>query len=168
MSMERAIAKRFGLESPEDWMRHANPRSVITRFTTLPLLVLAVWSRVWLGWYSLIFVGVVVAWSMINPTLFAKQTKIDSWWSKCVAGEYFWANRDKFPVADYHYGVIRVLTFLQAAGGVFLIVGMYLLDVWMTIAGVVWVYLSKMWFLDRMVWIYEEMKDHAGELERGT
>lgn len=166
MAVERKIARGFGLESHEDWMKHANPCSVITRFITLPLLVLAVWSRVWVGWYSLAFVALVGVWSAINPTFFAKQTKIDTWWSKCVIGEYFWANRDRYLVAEHHYRIVRILTLLQAAGVIILATGMYLLDIWMTLAGVVWVYLSKMWFLDRMVWIYEELKDCATELEK--
>ncbi|MBE8540476.1 DUF6653 family protein [Geoglobus acetivorans] len=166
MAVEKKIARGFGLERPEDWMKHANPWSVITRFITLPLLVLAVWSRVWVGWYSLVFVVLVVVWSLINPTLFPKQTEISSWWSKCVIGEYLWANRDRYPVAEHHYGVIRIQTLLQAAGGVVLVAGMFLLDVWITIAGAVWIYLSKLWFLDRMVWIYEELKDCVTELER--
>jgi len=33
------------------WKRHANPWSVYTRFTCLPFIVLALWSRVWLGWW---------------------------------------------------------------------------------------------------------------------
>ena len=32
--------------------------------------------------------------------------------------------------------------------------------------GVVIVYFSKLWFLDRMVWLYEEMKDKEPEYKR--
>jgi hypothetical protein len=34
------------------WRRHANPWSGWTRVTVLPLLVLAIWSRVWIGWWA--------------------------------------------------------------------------------------------------------------------
>lgn len=54
MTLERKIAAAFNM-SEDAWARHANPWSVWTRIATaLPLLILAVWSRVWLGWRSLI------------------------------------------------------------------------------------------------------------------
>ena len=52
MNIERIIANIFKMDE-STWMRHANPWSVGTRFTVLPLLILAIWSRVWLGWFSL-------------------------------------------------------------------------------------------------------------------
>jgi hypothetical protein len=39
------------------WRRHANPWSGWTRVTALPLLVLAIWSRVWIGWWAVLAVG---------------------------------------------------------------------------------------------------------------
>ncbi len=55
------------------------PWSLITRFATLPLLILAAWSRVWIGSLSLILVLLLVAWALLNPIVFPKNTKIDSW-----------------------------------------------------------------------------------------
>jgi hypothetical protein len=43
------------------WRRHANPWSGWTRVTALPLLVLAIWSRVWIGWWAMLAVWLV--WS---------------------------------------------------------------------------------------------------------
>ena len=40
-----------------------------------------------------------------------------------------------------------------------LIWGLWQLDAWPRVMGNVLVILSKLWFLDRMVWIYEDMKD---------
>jgi hypothetical protein len=34
----------------DTWERHANPWSVWSRTTVLPVLILAAWSRVWIGW----------------------------------------------------------------------------------------------------------------------
>lgn len=45
----------------------------------------------------------------------------------------------------------------------FVIWGVYVIDVWPTIFGVAVVYLSKLWFLDRMVWLCEDMKDATPE-----
>ena len=36
------------------------------------------------------------------------------------------------------------------------------IDFLLTIIGIIIVYLSKMWFLDRMVWIFEDMKKKQG------
>ena len=160
MNIEKRIANHFGLRTQEDWLKHANPWSVATRFVILPLLILAIWSRIWIGWYSLVFVLLLVVWSLVNPTLFPRCTKIDNWWSKSVLGEYFWSNRDNIPVPEHHYKVIKVLTFLQTVGGIVLTVGLYKLDILLTVIGTVSIYISKLWFLSRMVWIYEDMKSH--------
>lgn len=44
------------------------------------------------------------------------------------------------------------------------ILGVYLLESWPTILGTVMVYLGKLWFLDRMVWLWEDM----GREEKGN
>ncbi len=56
------VPRLFGLEG-EAWMRHANPASVWTRFAALPLLALALWSRVWIGWWALLPVAAALAWT---------------------------------------------------------------------------------------------------------
>jgi hypothetical protein len=48
-SLERLMAMDDGV-----WRRHANPWSGWTRVTVLPILVLAIWSRVWIGWWALL------------------------------------------------------------------------------------------------------------------
>ena len=49
MTLERKVAKVFNL-TDDNWMKHANPWSVWTRYSVLPLIVLAFWSRIWIGW----------------------------------------------------------------------------------------------------------------------
>lgn len=53
MTFERTIARPFGMDDAT-WLRHAHPWSVILRFTVLPLLILAFWNRLWLGWLAVI------------------------------------------------------------------------------------------------------------------
>lgn len=48
MTLERKIAQTFALDD-ETWLRHANPWSLVLRNTVLPHLILAFWSRLWLG-----------------------------------------------------------------------------------------------------------------------
>lgn len=43
-----AIAHFFQMDN-DTWKRHANPWCFWTRLTVIPLLFLAIWSRVWLG-----------------------------------------------------------------------------------------------------------------------
>ena len=62
----RKLAKAFGLDG-ETWMRHANPASVWTRFSVLPLLALAIWSRDWIGLWSLVPIAAAIAWMFVNP-----------------------------------------------------------------------------------------------------
>ena len=45
MTFEEKLSAVFGLDD-ETWMRHANPWSVWTRTTVLPVLVISFWSRV--------------------------------------------------------------------------------------------------------------------------
>lgn len=157
MSIEKQIAQVFNLQG-DSWMKHANPWSVWTRFATLPFLVLAVWSRIWIGWYCLIPIAVLVIWLIVNPTLFPKPKSLDHWGSKAVLGEKYWAERKQMPVPPHHQVPVLILTILQTIGGILLIIGLWQLQLSMTIMGTVIVYLAKMWFLDRMVWVYEDMK----------
>jgi len=156
MTLEKQIAKIFNLKG-DNWMKHANPWSVWTRFATLPFLIFAIWSRVWIGWYSLIPIIILIMWLVINPTLFKKPKSIDNWGSKAVIGEKYWSERKKNPVPRRHKVTIIILTILQTIGGIILMIGLWKLEVNLTIIGAITVYLSKMWFLDRMVWIYEDM-----------
>ena len=52
-----------------------------------------------------------------------------------------------------------VLGFGSAVGIIPLVWGLWSLDVTMTLLGLVLVVLPKVWFVDRMVWLYEDMKD---------
>lgn len=156
MTLEEKIAKIFKLTG-DNWLKHANPWSVWTRFATLPFLVLAIWSRAWIGWYSLIPISILIVWLALNPILFKKPKSFESWAAKSVLGEKYWSQRNKKAVPQHHHTPIIILTILQSLGGIILIIGLWRLDIHLTLLGIVTVYLSKMWFLDRMVWIYEEM-----------
>lgn len=158
MTLERNIAASFNMDEAT-WARHANPWSVWTRFTVLPLLILAIWSRAWLGWWCLIPVSIVVGWMWLNPQIFPKPNSTNNWASKAVLGERVWLNRDKVPVPKHHQRVPNILSVVSTSGVIFLIWGLSTLNVWPTLLGVALVYLGKLWFIDRMVWLYEDMKD---------
>lgn len=51
MTFDGKIANSFQMDD-DTWARHANPWSVFTHPSVLPLLIVAVWSRVWIRWWS--------------------------------------------------------------------------------------------------------------------
>ncbi len=157
MAIEKKIAKVFKLEG-DNWKKHANPWSVWTRFATLPFIVLAIWSRAWIGWYCLIPIVLLIFWLLINPTLFKTPKHFNSWGSKAVLGEKYWSERKTFAVPKHHNTPILILTILQMLGVVCLVFGLWQFNLYLTILGASLVYMAKMWFLDRMVWIYQDMQ----------
>lgn len=148
------IAKTFGLNDVT-WRRHANPWSVWTRMAAFPLLVLAVWSRDWIGWWSLVPLAVLIAWMWVNPRAFPPIDEPRSWASKGIYGEKMWAV-DKPPEAAGHRVAMRLLIALAAVGAGLLVWGLVVLDVWPTVFGVTLIFLSQLWQIDRFVQIYSE------------
>jgi hypothetical protein len=155
MTLDNTISKLF-LPDDESWLRHANPWSIWTRFATLPFVVLSIWSRVWLEWYCLVPILLLVLWIWLNPKLFSKPKSYDNWGSKAVLGERILMKRKDTPIPAKHHRIIVILNTLQVIGSLILIYGLYSLNIYITIHGVTFVYLAKMWFLDRMVWLYED------------
>ncbi|NEO26922.1 MAG: hypothetical protein F6K03_08510, partial [Kamptonema sp. SIO4C4] len=136
-----------------------------TRFTVLPLLIVAVWSRVWLGWGAIAPVLLVLLWTWVNPRLFPKPQSTRNWASKAVLGERVWINRNKVAVPEHHQTVPTILNLISGLGLPFLIWGLYHLSIWPTLLGTVLVYLGKIWFVDRMVWLYHDMQNATPEYQ---
>ena len=143
----------------EVWARHSNPWSVWARFSCLPLLALAIWSRTWFGWGSLIPVALALLWTWYNPRAFGPPTTTDNWASKGTFGERIFLNRKMIHIPRRHERAAKVLTIMSAIGAIILIYGLIGLDVWATICGLFVSIGPKVWFVDRMVWLYEDMKD---------
>jgi hypothetical protein len=165
MTFERKIAEAFSM-SDEVWIRHANPWSGWTRFfTVFPLLILSVWSRVWLGWWALVPIAIAVFWTWLNPRVFPEPQTTHHWISQGVLGERVWLNRDQIPVPQHHHRVPNILNAISALGGIVLIWGLIALNICATLFGFTVVTLGKLWFIDRMVWIYQDMKDANAEYQ---
>jgi hypothetical protein len=156
------IATLFQMDD-ETWTHHANPWSVWSRTTVLPALILAGWSRVWIGWWALLPGALALLWTWLNPRLFGKPASLDNWASKAVLGERIWVKRDEEPVPERHRLAPNVLNAVSAVGTLLVIWGVVRLAVWPTLLGAVLVYAGKLWFLDRMVWLHEDVKNAAPE-----
>ena len=154
----RAAERLMGMEDA-DWRRHANPLSVWTRFTCLPLIVLAIFVRQWIGWGALPLVLLAVAWTWINPRLFPPPDDFGSWAARGTLGERVFLARNQYDVPAHHIRMAHILTGLSALGLVPLIYGLVAFDAWATGAGLLAVILPKVWFVDRMVWIHADMTD---------
>lgn len=155
MDIFRASERLMSMDDAS-WRRHANPWSVYSRFTCLPLIVLAVWSRVWLGWWCLLPLALACLWTWANPRLFAAPERLDSWASRAVMGERIFLARKSAPVPAHHVRMALILTGASAAGAILLVWGLAVLDPGLTAAGVIGTVLPKVWFCDRMVWLYRD------------
>ena len=141
------------------WRRHANPWSGWTRVVTLPLLTLAIWSRVWIGWWSLVWIAVVLVWTWFNPRLFPAPTRLDNWMSRGVLGEQIWLNRNEQPIPPRHDRMAALLNYSAAAALAPWIWGMITLAFWPTLIGMIVTMLLKLWFVDRMAQLQYEAED---------
>ncbi|MBT3603376.1 MAG: hypothetical protein HOE48_00880 [Candidatus Latescibacteria bacterium] len=146
------------------WARHANPWSVWTRVVTgLPIMLLAVWSIRPLAWWSFASVGTACFWLWINPRLFSIPRNTDNWASKVTFGERVWLNRSTCPIPNHHAQWALFLSVVAGVGFLIAIVGAVFNMLLPTLSGGLVSWFGKMWFCDRMVWLYEDMKDVDSE-----
>lgn len=148
------VARTFRM-TDEAWMRHANPWSVHTRFAAIPAMILAIWSRVWIGWWALLPVVVVMVWLWLNPHVFPPVTTPRGWAATGIYGEKLWLrNRSRIP-PDYR-AVLRWLTVVGATGFALLVWGLVQLLGWPTVFGATLIVLAQLWRIDRLGRLYDE------------
>jgi len=159
MTLERKIAKVFNL-THENWMKHSNPWSVWTRYSVLPIIIFAFWSRIWIEWWCIIPGALSLLWMFFNPVFFKAPKSTKNWASKSVLGERVYLNRDNIALPKKHQLPIhKILNSISSAGMGIAIWATVVYSIWGAILGISLAYLGKSWFLDRMVWLYEDMKD---------
>ena len=162
MSIESRAAKFFHM-SDAVWERHANPWSVWTRYPCLPLLALAVWSRTWIGSASLIPIVLVCLWIWLNPRFFAKPKSTNHWASRAVLGERVLLGHERSDIPSHHLQAIRLLNLITFGGFLAAIYGLVVLDASAVYFGTTVTILGKSWFLDRMVWLYQDLSEANDE-----
>jgi hypothetical protein len=135
------------------WARHSNPLSGWSRVSILPLFALAIWSRVWLGWHAFWIVLLVVLWTWLNPRVFGPPKSDDAWMTQGVLGERIWLGRSSRPIPRHHVRMTRLLNIAAGLAVLILAIGLWRLDLGLTLAGLFTAMGAKLWFLDRMVWL---------------
>jgi hypothetical protein len=138
------------------WQRHANPWSVWTRVPIGPLLVLAVYARLWIGWWCLLAVALLVLWAWVNPRAFPPPQLLESWAARGVMGERLFLDRRAVPIPAHHLRAAQVLIALSLCGLPPTVYGLIVFDPWATAFGASLLFLGKLWFVDRMVWLHDE------------
>ena len=155
MDIGRLLERIMGMDDAT-WARHSNPLSGWSRVPILPLLALAIWSRVWLGWHAIWIIAIVVLWTWINPRLFRPPETDDAWMTQGVLGERIWLARTSHPIPRHHERIARLLNIAAGLGALILAIGLWRLDFGLTLAGLFTAIGAKLWFLDRMVWLRKD------------
>ena len=153
-----ASEKMMGMDDAT-WARHANPWSVYSRMTAMPLLSGAIVSRVWLGWWALIPLAVVIVWIWWNPRAFAAPAHTDHWAAHGTFGERVFLNRKTIAIPAHHTAWAYALAWVSAVGILPWVYGLWVINLWAVLLGIAVIVGGKLWFVDRMAWLYQDMKD---------
>ena len=142
------------------WLRHANPWSVWTRVITgLPVSLGAIWSFRLVGWWGLAWLTGAIVWLWLNPRIFPVPKNTNNWASKVTFGERIWLNRRAEPIPKHHSRWAMSLSVGAGIGFIVAVFGAAYHDILMTLVGGIGSWFSKMWFCDRMVWLYSDTQD---------
>ena len=78
-----------------------------------------------------------------------------------MLGETLWADRKKTSLPARHLVAPVVLSLVSAAGVPFMVWGLIVLDPWITAFGLAVQMAGKLWFLDRMALLYDDVSSAA-------
>lgn len=144
--------------SDATWSKHANPWSVYSRVLGGTFVFFALWSPFWIGYWGIAAILLAAAWTWLNPRLFSAPHDTSAWATKGVLGERAFLLRKETPVPRHHE--IAAFTASSIAGAFLFIavLGFVSQDFWL--ACVAWhaATVAKLWFCDRMVWLWADMR----------
>lgn len=152
-------AERLMTMDDATWARHANPLSAYSRITAGPFLFLAIWSPFWIGWWGLIPIAAAAFWTWLNPRLFPPPRSTKSWATRVVLGERVFLARKEVPIPEHHVRLGMISAYAAAPFVALFVLGLWRGDFWLAAAGFHAAILAKLWFCDRMVWLWNDMKD---------
>ncbi len=159
-----ALASLFHIDE-HTWERSANPWSVWTRIASWPLAMLALWSLHWIGWWALVPLGLLAAWHWLNPRIFPPPASTKTWAARAIMGERIYLMRAFRPIPVYHANAATLLSIGSAIGGLLMAAGLFVAEPWVYLAGCVTVGLCKFWFLDRLVWLFDDVSREVPEYQ---
>ncbi|MEL7688292.1 DUF6653 family protein [Citromicrobium bathyomarinum] len=164
MAIEKHVAGFFRLDD-QGWARHANPWSGWSRFATgMVLPILAIWSRVWIGWWAALAFAAVALWLWLNPRLFPPVDHDRGWMSRGVFGERAFIEHREIATGLISVRRANLFNLVAAFGLIPLAYGLWVLDPVATILGASISIAGKMLFMGEMVALYDRMKATHPEL----
>jgi len=140
------------------WRKYTTPCSIWIRFLILPMLIISMWSRVWIEHWSLALILLTFIWIWFNPRILPKQKSKNLWAMQAILGERIWLNRHRQLIPEQHFFVITALQIMVIISFLTCIAGIVILNLSLTFFGLTITYICMCWFLDRMVWLYKDDK----------
>jgi len=154
------LSERLMSMDESSWQRHSNPLSVYSRFSILPLFTIALATRELLGWWTLVALMLVSLWTWLNPRLFAAPKTTNNWASMGTFGERVYLHyKNEGLIPEHHLRACKKIVLLQIVGLPFWFYSLYAMDFALMILSTAWLMFTKTWFVDRMVWLYQDVKD---------
>lgn len=141
------------------WQRHAHPIGNWSGILIVPFLALAVWGRIWFGCWALIPLILTLIWIWLNVRIFLVPKRKNNWMSKGMMGEHVWDARKTIPIPPQHAKMVALLNSFLGIGFIPFAMGFYQLDVWMVITSTATTATVKLWFLDRLAWLFDDMNE---------
>lgn len=158
MDILKAAEKLMSMDE-KAWQRHSSPLSVYSRFSILPLFTVVLAFRDELGWWTLAALLLVSVWTWLNPRVFSAPKKTNNWASMGTFGERIYLNRHKEEVIPLHHlNMCRIIIALQVIGVPFWCFAIYTMSYDLMALSTLWLMFTKTWFVDRMVWVYQDVK----------
>ncbi|EGA72172.1 hypothetical protein VISI1226_05189 [Vibrio sinaloensis DSM 21326] len=165
MDVFKAAEKLMSMDESA-WQRHSNPLSVYSRFTIMPLLTLVLVFRDDLGWWTLPMLVSIVIWTWLNPRLFSAPKNTNNWASMGTFGERIYLNRhNENLIPHHHLRMCKLIVGLQIIGLPIWCFAVYDMRYDLAVLSTLWVMFTKMWFVDRMVWLYQDVKNCKPEYQ---
>ncbi|QIA64937.1 hypothetical protein GT360_15330 [Vibrio astriarenae] len=159
MDILKAAEKLMSMDESA-WQRHSSPLSVYSRFSILPMFTFVIGIREHLGWWTLLLFGVVVLWTWLNPRLFSAPTTTNNWASMGTFGERVYLNqKNESLIPKHHLKTAKGIILLQLVGLPFWFYSLYSIDTLLMMISTLYLMFTKAWFVDRMVWLYKDVKD---------
>ncbi|MFI5660913.1 DUF6653 family protein [Streptomyces sp. NPDC051684] len=158
--IKSAVARAHGM-TDEAWKRHANPWSVWTRFAAVPAFELAIWSRTWIGWWSLVGVAVVLVWLFsLNVRMFGPVEPV-CWSARGIYGEQLHVTGQ---APAEHKAVLNYLMATGLVGFALIAWGLAALQAWPLVLGTMMVVLAQLWRIDRYGLLFQRHQEtHRSE-----